>query len=1006
MKKSIALKTLLRSPLKTMLTFLLIAASSFALFSRVTDYAVTTRETRNAESLYHAVASLDNEVPDVYIDIPVSSPNGWSMAGYGDIYEMEDKPWPTEEELAEFSSLPGVTTADTRYTTAGRVEDYKRLTGDGDSGGIAVIEGTYTGYESYESNESILEDHICLKFDDVKVIASEQGPEIGSTITLEPTPFGEMYYAKSPYTRAFYDSLKVGSRCLVLVNNTGIKGIETGIMFSYDVGEGALRVLDGQLDNYLETASFARQKGWVEAINHNNYTYDIVYTSDMRAIPDFNKQRRIISEGSILTAENENSCVVSQEFLKEHNLSIGDSISVQLGKSLCRGSGQVMEGKEVPEFTDPTELAIVGAYAGGEGDSMFSYPFNTIYVNSNLLPVDIPDNYEPIPSNFSVFVENARDIESFQEAASKFAEKMDLKLEFSDRGWLDVKDNLNMGAFTSLLTTLLYITGAVISLFLAVYLYIGRNKKTYAIMRTLGVPSKTAGNSIALPFVAVSLLAMPIGGVTGLYYAMNIAKEALLNMADSAPSGYVLNAELPVSVIILCLLSELLFVSLAVYFFLWKMRETPPLELLQENIKRGTKAGKLANPLDGSSVEPVPVKYDIAKLSDAENWMMPRNYGCIRHVSAYVWRHMRRGIGKTAVSLILAVVLAAGIGTFVLARLAFQDAFHELRVKGEAEDFIFSYAVELSNSSLIKDFYCEDSFGVRVKGTELDIPMKVTSDIARNLGDDYTVNYAEGFDLSSFEGTAQVCLAGEELAEKLGISPGDEIGMLSPLLYSMLLREGGEEMVEKGYKTYKVIGVIQSDDESVKSGIFTGIRSDLTRIFSIDFSVDYCEFTLADNKRLDELDELLAKRKMGSEFYSPNVTYYLDSGGLANIERVRGLLEALFPIAVAAAVLIGLFGPLLVIIQSAQEAAFLRILGVTKKRVRCMLVFEQIILCIGGILLVTGGLALYNSDQFVRSIETLTSCFALYFLGCVCGASAAAVQVTRHKVLVLLQVRE
>lgn len=1003
MKKSIALKTLLRSPLKTMLTFLLIAAASFALFSRVTDYAVTTRETRNAESLYHAVASLDNEVPDVYMDIPVSSPNGWSMAGYGFTYEMEDKPWPTGEELAEFSSLPGVTLADTRYMTAGRVEDYKRMTGDGDSGGIAVIEGTYTGYES---NESILEDHICLKFEDVKVIASEEGPEIGSTITLEPTPFGEMYYAKSPYTRAFYDSLEEGSRCLVLVNNTGVIGSETGIMFSYDVGEGALRVLDGQPDNYLETASFARQKGWVEAINHNNYTYDIVYTSDMRAIPDFNKQRRIISEGSILTAENKNGCVVSQEFLKEHNLSIGDSISVQLGKTLCRGSGQVIEGKEVPEFADPTELAIVGAYAGGEGDSMFSYPFNTIYVNSDLLPVEIPDNYEPIPSNFSVFVENARDIESFYEAASQFAEKMDLKLEFSDRGWLDVKDSLNMGAFTSLLTTLLYIAGAALSLFLAAYLYIGRSKETYAIMRTLGVPSGPAGNSIALPFAAVLLLAAPIGGVAGLHYAMNTVKEALLGMADSAPSGYVLNTELPVSVIVLCLLSELLFVSLTVYFFLWKMKKTSPLELLQENAKLGTKAGSRKNPLESSPTESLPVKYDIAKLSAVENWMTPRNYGPVRHVAAYILRHMRRGIGRTAVSLILAVVLAAGMGTLVLARIAYQDAFHELRVKGEAEDFIFSYAVELSTSSLIKDFYCEDSFGVRVKGTELDIPMKVTSDIARNLGDDYTVDYAEGFDLSSFEGTAQVCLAGEELAEKLGISPGDEIGMLSPLLYSMLLREGGKEMVEKGYKTYKVIGVIQSDDESVKSGIFTGIRSDLTRIFSIDFSVDYCEFTLADNKRLDELDELLAKRKIGSERYSPKVTYYLDSGGLANIERVRGLLEALFPIAVAAALLIGVFGPLLIIIQSAQEAAFLRILGVTKKRVRCILVFEQIILCLAGILLVTGGLVLYNSDQFVRSIETLRACFALYFLGCACGAFAAAVQVTRHKVLVLLQVRE
>ena len=151
---------------------------------------------------------------------------------------------------------------------------------------------------------------------------------------------------------------------------------------------------------------------------------------------------------------------------------------------------------------------------------------------------------------------------------------------------------------------------------------------------------------------------------------------------------------------------------------------------------------------------------------------------------------------------------------------------------------------------------------------------------------------------------------------------------------------------------------------------------------------------------------MLAEEESESFMYSQNASYVLDSGGLANIERIRGLLESLFPIAVAAAVLIGLFGPLLVILQSAQEAAFLRILGVTKKRARCMLAIEQIVLCIAGIILVAGGLALYDPGRFVRGIETFAVCFGLYLLGCVCGAVAASIQVTRHKLLELLQVKE
>ena len=107
MRKSLALKSLLRSPLKTLLTFLLIAAASFALFSRVTDYAVTMRETESVKSLYHAVASLDNTVPDIpMIVADVYSPDRTRLVSYDTLYKMQDKPWLTEEELITLDAQP------------------------------------------------------------------------------------------------------------------------------------------------------------------------------------------------------------------------------------------------------------------------------------------------------------------------------------------------------------------------------------------------------------------------------------------------------------------------------------------------------------------------------------------------------------------------------------------------------------------------------------------------------------------------------------------------------------------------------------------------------------------------------------------------------------------------------------------------------------------------------------------------------------------------------------
>lgn len=67
MRKTLTLKTMLRTPVKTMLTFLLIAASSFTLFSHVADYSITAREAAKIKDSCYGVAALDNTVPNVTV---------------------------------------------------------------------------------------------------------------------------------------------------------------------------------------------------------------------------------------------------------------------------------------------------------------------------------------------------------------------------------------------------------------------------------------------------------------------------------------------------------------------------------------------------------------------------------------------------------------------------------------------------------------------------------------------------------------------------------------------------------------------------------------------------------------------------------------------------------------------------------------------------------------------------------------------------------------------------
>ena len=198
MRTSIALKTLLRSPLKTAMTFLLIAASSFAFFSRVTDYAVTTRETKKAEGFYSGVAALDTTTPPI---------------GY---FYPDPKPWPDAAQIETFSSLPGVTLSETRYTTDGLVEDFKRVI-DPDSPyeyGDFVLEGTFKGLETYGEGDRI---KIYILFEDVTVHAGalDLNPKLPVKINAVGT---ERFEEDVPYPPEFYESLEEGTRLLVVGN--------------------------------------------------------------------------------------------------------------------------------------------------------------------------------------------------------------------------------------------------------------------------------------------------------------------------------------------------------------------------------------------------------------------------------------------------------------------------------------------------------------------------------------------------------------------------------------------------------------------------------------------------------------------------------------------------------------------------------------------------------------------------------------------------------------------
>jgi hypothetical protein len=97
MRKILILKTVFRTPVKSMMTILLLAAASFTLFLRVTDYMITTREAGKIKNSCYGVAALDNTVPDITVWEEFSTYISHAMT-----YEVDDAPWPSEKQLKKF----------------------------------------------------------------------------------------------------------------------------------------------------------------------------------------------------------------------------------------------------------------------------------------------------------------------------------------------------------------------------------------------------------------------------------------------------------------------------------------------------------------------------------------------------------------------------------------------------------------------------------------------------------------------------------------------------------------------------------------------------------------------------------------------------------------------------------------------------------------------------------------------------------------------------------------
>jgi hypothetical protein len=1056
MRPSLSLKTLLRTPFKTIMTFLLLALTSFALFSRIADFSVTAREMKKVEDSYNSVIAIDNGVPILsenrqhFSNLPKTES---FVSIYGTNLYLADKPITiSKEQIDAFSKI---TSVEKRYMTGGVIESLERLTPrvsedfdwGYDYGARFIVEGTFEGYanptELYGYSEAFV-----LNFTNIKYLAGKREYEDGETIPLlagdyadqsdtddsgaysisgtihysEDMPIGISYFTSpsnsiflledDPYKRIFVESLVPGTRYVFIgryvlndfdpstyeenikasiakieledISSTvkddegntvealmpdeqveAIKNSELPVdsfdeyvavieknraYFEEIYGEGyywgfyellagkqMMRLGDNDTIEYVpsfielfDTENMTKAQELIDITNRDIHTFDIVYTENLASIPRFNERSMVITNGRAITVDDTDSCVISEYLANAYDLKIGDKLNIGLGDRLFEQYAQMGAVSYIPErnwsVAKETELEIVGFYKdidameSRNADMFMGYSPNTIFVPLSQLSIEVPENHEIKPGEFSIFIENAAEYEAVLAEAETLASSFGVSLRASDGGYADMKDSINESAKTSLITMCLYIFTAALALVLSVYLYIGRNTKSYAIMRALGTTAKKSRKALTLPFGLLAVIGISIGGTVGIVYTSREMQSVLKNF-EVMGSSYTADASISALTVIIAVICEVLLIAVIAMLFLHRLANTPPLALLQGGSATKATPQNKERPANNFSYSTYTVTANNTSHTgtfSTNPLPQKRKYNAPRQVLGYISKHMLRTKWKTIIALVLPLFLSVAIGVITLTKTNYEEMFTQVDIKSSINNINHISVLSLADSELVESLYFYSNKPVMMRDlkfldeaneTEISIDVeadiKITNDVKRYFNDTYKsdppISYADGYsddlfvaDIGSDTENA-VCIIGNNIAENNEIALGDSINLIQKNDYEdmikmknnpeytnilkeqyegryeteeelqILTNEGIERDIAGLTKSFTVVGIADGDNEDVLNTIYIpygkrveSLLSGLDREMWLNASaVDFTEIILSDNDKVSEINTLL-----------------------------------------------------------------------------------------------------------------------------------------------------
>ena len=379
-------------------------------------------------------------------------------------------------------------------------------------------------------------------------------------------------------------------------------------------------------------------------------------------------------------------------------------------------------------------------------------------------------------------------------------------------------------------------------------------------------------------------------------------------------------------------------------------------------------------------------------------------------IGRFLLRLLGRNLGRSLLSVLLALLLAFAFGVLTVLRGIYEDLYQNVEVKADFTGGLsYARAQKIAQCGYVRDPYYE--YVVQDGMIEMDnATIILTNRLDMRVSE--PIEWLEGWDAESAMNTDEkVLVMYSTHAERFGFQLGDMVRVNEGAWYQNLVAMGidplkpGETPLERRDKHrpfFQLVGIIQTENEQVT--VFIPAEARMKLLFLVPkLNLDIAEYTLNDYHQAAEFDEY-ARGEIDKEVNV--VRFHMDTSYADRIYKIHQLIETLYPLTIAAALLLGGILPGLTVLHASRQISVLRALGAKVGKCVGIYTLAQVLCALFGLVLGLVLVTVIQKPDLAAVLRPFAVYLAAHLAACAVGSGVFAWLCARKHVLAQLQAKE